>query len=850
MRTVTLFVISTTSDFAAEHAILQEKVAPRLANACQRNGWGLRIVNLDPHADVPEGDYSALRERLESFEKPLHPLFLYLAGDKLGWCPLPAILPAELADVLIEKATVGERMSIKEAYAHDKNDATSSEGDLHLIQPNHPKVADALRSVASRVDLTKEQAITLGASATQRELLAVWELEGLANELVCAVRTLQNVTLLQERTYYDLLPNGKRDPQAQESVEAFNAWLGGVTDDAVRYTIDLAQSEDERRRRLEQVSNDLSARLELRLLDLVEKVGSEDEEERHLHEKWSKSLHDRFVVREEEAAAGLEFIIKAQEDAEQAAGGGTPKPAPFVIVGERGCGKTYLMAELAARVDELSAIPSIVRFVGLTETSLNVSQLLRSIRTQDDGAPLFVDGIERVDDPAALVRGIVEMGRPAPVVLSVSEDGLSQIEGLLPPETEEATLTAIQLTQAASMLDSQIEYRGRTMTKMQRKVAVDVLRLRTDGRLVDKLTDILLRLTSLDDTDALEALLGSGRIEVDDVLLPIYRDELGNEVSAGQVPPEPAAVEPAAAQQPVSEPSKVEPQNEPPAEVPAQEKPTQEQPEATSPQEEPSDEQKEPVAPSATTSIDNPAEPFEAIASIAKAHSEAHPGEPLPAAALNECFRYAHDLGKLDENSTQGAVNALRFMETYAFLERCGAITKESIEDSSVPAIAPSLFLRGRELALAAQPEPLRQLIDQRDPDPEFFVSHLNDAYQAMFPNVDLEHAEESAREANPFDPAMAPGQDVERETPEERMAYRADLAASAVAFAMTSAYSVFDRLDEVGGDGVQITKRSLARLIMDQLSESREQLKDQITFYESSARGRVYLTKLSRIGK
>ena len=105
-RTFRVFVSSTFEDLKEERDALQRDVFPKLRTLCEQHGarfqaidlrWGVRDEAGARPAD--HGDLPA-RNRALPARPASRPNFIVLLGDRYGWQPLPARIPATEFDAL------------------------------------------------------------------------------------------------------------------------------------------------------------------------------------------------------------------------------------------------------------------------------------------------------------------------------------------------------------------------------------------------------------------------------------------------------------------------------------------------------------------------------------------------------------------------------------------------------------------------------------------------------------------------------------------------------------------------------------------------------------------------------
>ena len=584
MRTARIFVSSTFNDFVEERNILHERVFPQLERLCRRRGCSFQPIDLRWGISARDSeDYTALdiclREVRRCQQMTPRPNFIFLAGDRYGWRPLPTTIAGGLAERLLAEAAPDERAQIMASYDWDENAVPRA---LRLRVPDEVACQKALHAVAARLALAPEERTALFASATHRELLERLSLQELPSSAVCAVRTLVHVPPAECGRYFDLLPDGRIDNEAQAGARELRALVSRAVPDAIAYTIDLAQDADQRHAALEvfadEVLERLSAYLEAEFAredgDLV--AGS--------HEAYARRLGAGFVAREGELDHMVQLVTAQHaESAASEAQVGTragelrrglrrladffgrrrgkaesrpPASAvpPFLVLrGSAGCGKTYLMAKLAERLAALtqpepgsepmpgsdpapaSTLPSaqrpLVRFVGLTGDSTSCAKLLADVERRAEMAPLVVDAVDMLDKPLRFVDTLRLRPRTAPVILSMGDDCYERCLSRLPQDVHTIVLPPITADQMLLMVRAHLATQGRTITQSQCDAVMASYAHTGDAHLVDLLVKRAARLASYEGAEALEQAGGTQVLAAETLANLTRRDHFGDRLA-------------------------------------------------------------------------------------------------------------------------------------------------------------------------------------------------------------------------------------------------------------------------------------------------------------------------------
>lgn len=488
MRTARVFISSTFNDFRAERDVLHALVFPKLEALCREHGCSFQAIDLRWGIAAEDGDdYATLDICLNEIRRCARvtprPNFIFLAGDRYGWRPLPTSIPGELADRLLVEATADERAALLQAYATDYN-ATPPE--LRLVNADEKKLRLVIDAVASRLMLTEVERALLGASATQRELVERADLCDVADSAVFAVRTICNVPHDEIGTYFDLRQGSDRiDEQAHGHAQEVKELVRALVPDVLEYARDLAQPPSQQQADLEAFAREVQARLTAYLESEFAGADAADDEAR-THEAHAEELRARFVAREAELAQA------AKRAAEAAAAS-----APLVVTGPASCGKTFLLAELARRLSGIE-VSSEVRFAGLTAASTETAKLLDFAEGLPADVPLLVDGVELCDKPRRLVEGLVAMRRDAPLVLAMSEECLELCARYVPDDAQVMRLVPPRKDEVAKMVGLRLSQASRSVSRAQGAAILDAYERTSDLHFIEMLTQRATTLASFD----------------------------------------------------------------------------------------------------------------------------------------------------------------------------------------------------------------------------------------------------------------------------------------------------------------------------------------------------------------
>ena len=126
-RTFRIFVSSTFADLKEERNALQKDVFPRLKKLCRENGTRFQPINLRWGVREEAGlDQQTMTICLDEIRRcrttSPRPNFIVLLGDRYGWRPLPAAIPEEEFQQIVNRVAAGaDRALLCEWYKRDEN---------------------------------------------------------------------------------------------------------------------------------------------------------------------------------------------------------------------------------------------------------------------------------------------------------------------------------------------------------------------------------------------------------------------------------------------------------------------------------------------------------------------------------------------------------------------------------------------------------------------------------------------------------------------------------------------------------------------------------------------------------
>jgi Domain of unknown function (DUF4062)/NACHT domain len=230
-RTFRIFVSSTFSDLKEERNALQRYVFPRLRELCTQHGCRFQAIDLRwgvrEEASLDQQTMKiCLDEVSRSKRASPKPNFIVLLGERYGWRPLPAEIPAREFEHIFERLTDDEkefllskdeqpedkkgwyRRDDNARYKRDEDDEDAESEPVYCLQPRSGRFADfqnwereverPLRAILLRgiagLALTEDERRKYEASATEQEIAAgALSIPDAPEHVFCYFRTLRNL---------------------------------------------------------------------------------------------------------------------------------------------------------------------------------------------------------------------------------------------------------------------------------------------------------------------------------------------------------------------------------------------------------------------------------------------------------------------------------------------------------------------------------------------------------------------------------------------------------------------------------------------------------------------------------
>jgi WD40 repeat protein len=186
-RTFRVFVSSTFEDLKAERDALQRDVFPKLRKLCEQHGARFQAIDLrwgvrDEAALDQQTMEICLREIRRCQATGVRPNFIVLLGDRYGWQPLPARIPAAEFDALLPHIPAGDARALATQWYWLDENAVPAEyclqprmGEFVTLaawNPVEKTLHQALAKAARVAGLPEKELVKYEASATHQEILA------------------------------------------------------------------------------------------------------------------------------------------------------------------------------------------------------------------------------------------------------------------------------------------------------------------------------------------------------------------------------------------------------------------------------------------------------------------------------------------------------------------------------------------------------------------------------------------------------------------------------------------------------------------------------------------------------
>jgi WD40 repeat protein len=506
-RTFRVFVSSTFSDLKEERNALQEHVWPKLRELCRKHGARFQAIDLrwgvSEEASRDQRTMDICLGELERCQRVTpRPNFVVLLGDRYGWRPLPAHLPADEFEAIRTATAPADQRLIDEWYRRDDNAVPAAYVLLPRATDAHdhewPMIEREVRRVLLAGITVEQVAIRdrsiYEASATEQEI----ERGALCNpdareHVVCMFREIRGLPPdSSAQDFRDLDESGAPDDEARGRLQALKRSLRGVlgTENVLTLGANWART-GPTIDHLHRLCREVLGRLSKTIQAEIARLEHEDQvaQESRAHADFGADRVRQFVGCEE-ALRGIKSYLTGSV------------LRPLLVHGASGSGKSTLMAEAARR----AVVPGrtvVVRFLGVTPASSEgrglldglCRQIARAYGVETDEPPrnygellkefpkhlalatakrplvLFLDALDQLseEDLAAEVSWLPrELPLRVRLVVSVTDGDLLERLSRRFPDAPSLALSGLPSTEGEVLLERWLAEAGRTLTPPQR----------------------------------------------------------------------------------------------------------------------------------------------------------------------------------------------------------------------------------------------------------------------------------------------------------------------------------------------------------------------------------------------
>jgi len=400
-KTFRIFISSTFKDLKEERNALQKEVFPKLRELCMQNGYRFQAIDLRwgvrDESALDQQTMKICLEEVARCQRPPHPNFIVLLGDRYGWCPLPAEIPADEYEAILGKIeNPKEKEQLIKWYKRDDNalppvyclqprriryneKATveerleSTELERLIWEKEEASLQRTFRKVITHIPFTKEQKIKYGSSATEQEVIAgAFNVPNAREHVFGFFREIEGLPM-DERAedYLDLIRVGDKIIPDDEAAERMISLKKQLVNQVGKENIFAygAKWEDQT---VEPDSKSLCDILYSRLAEVI-KSEIRTLEERSALEK-EIEVHADFCVDRARNFTGRAGILEKMGNYINGKTG-----HPLVIQGASGSGKSALIAKA---IQNHIAVDPVFRFIGASPGSTDGRTLLESLCQQ------------------------------------------------------------------------------------------------------------------------------------------------------------------------------------------------------------------------------------------------------------------------------------------------------------------------------------------------------------------------------------------------------------------------------------------------------------------------------------
>jgi hypothetical protein len=394
-KTFRIFVSSTFSDMKEERNVLQKHVFPKLRELCMQHGCRFQAIDLrwgvSEEAAIDQQTMKICLDEIARCQKITpRPNFIVLLGDRYGWRPLPAEIPAkEFEEMQRRIKDAGDKELLMDWYKRDDNAVPP----VYCLQPRTGEFIDfakwesverrlriILLQAIAQMTLTADEQMKYTASATEQEIVhGALRIPDADEHVFAFFRTIKNLPKdLSAKDFVDLDESGSPDNKAHARLNELKERLrsslpGNIYDYEAEWTGSSVTIDH-----ISKLCDDVLKCLWSVIETEIAKIEEQDSLEGEI------AAHDTFGVERTTFEDGTNFFV-GRTDILQTIGGYVKggNSYPLAVVGESGSGKTAVMAQAAEQVrNDHPNAEIIVRFIGATPDSSDGRALLESLCRQ------------------------------------------------------------------------------------------------------------------------------------------------------------------------------------------------------------------------------------------------------------------------------------------------------------------------------------------------------------------------------------------------------------------------------------------------------------------------------------
>ncbi|MGZ4393211.1 MAG: hypothetical protein ACXVRK_14010 [Gaiellaceae bacterium] len=431
---------------------------------------------------------------------------LVLLGDRYGWRPVPATIPApefeSILDVLGEGA---HRRLIEDWYRRDDNAVPVA----HVLRPRgqlsveqwsavERDLHEALVEGAVEAAVEPRRRLVYEGSATHQEIdRGVLSVQERRDHVVCLLRTIDGLPADSTALpFVDIRPSGEPDEEARRRLATLRDEIRRCVPDTTIEYKETWSAEGPTASHIAEVCASTEELLWSAIEIELDAAAARDEivEEANAHRSFAAARVADAGSRPRDPAEGkvLEYLSGESR-------------APLVLTGPGCVGKTTFAAQLVEGLDSSPNFEVFARFVGVSSTASSVPTLLASLAREagrrygagedvpSDYAALVSEFWARLDEPPAHRRTVLVVdgvdllaGRAAPPldwiatrlpshvrVLVTAAPGPTLDLLLALPNREVVELPPLVREDGGEILDRWLAQRGRTLQPDQRSRLLD-----------------------------------------------------------------------------------------------------------------------------------------------------------------------------------------------------------------------------------------------------------------------------------------------------------------------------------------------------------------------------------------